>query len=137
MEFKADFITYEGVYLTIMTEKLNLPTSEGRRTILSNHMDIMLSLDVGIIETSEEKLLKHYVINGGVLYFKDNVAEIVTDNVIAIKDIDADRAMASLKKFTDALNRTDRPNERARLEEKIRTAQVILEAAEKYGEQGY
>ena len=137
MEFKADFITYEGVYMTIMTEKLNLPTSEGRRTILSNHMDIMLSLDVGIIETLEEGLLKHYVINGGVLYFKDNVAEIVTDNVIAIKDISVERARASKKKFEDALARTDRPNEVQRLKDKIKVTDVILQAAERYGGQGY
>ena len=35
MKFKTDLITYEGIYRTIETEKLNLPTSEGRRTILA------------------------------------------------------------------------------------------------------
>ena len=29
MKFKTDLITYEGIYRTIETEKLNLPTSEG------------------------------------------------------------------------------------------------------------
>ena len=84
MQFKVDFITYLGIYRTIETEKLNVPTSEGRRTILSNHMPIMLSLGLGVVETEEEGKLKHYVVNNGVLYFENNVAEIVADNVVDI-----------------------------------------------------
>ena len=58
MKFKTDLITYEGIYRTIETEKLNLPTSEGRRTILANHMPLMMPLQVGVIETMENGELK-------------------------------------------------------------------------------
>ena len=92
MEFKVDFVTYEGVYKTIMSEKLNVPTSEGRRTILSNHMPIIMPLLIGVIETKEGKELKHYAVNNGVLYFKDNEAEIVADSVIDGNDIDSMKA---------------------------------------------
>ena len=56
MLFKLDLITYKGIYRTIETEKLNVPTSEGRRTILSNHMPIMMPLAMGVIETSKDRV---------------------------------------------------------------------------------
>ena len=85
MQFKTDLITYNGVYRTIQTEKLNLPTSEGRRTILANHMPIMIPLQIGIIETDEDGVLRHYATNGGVLYFRDNEAEIVSDTIMDVE----------------------------------------------------
>ena len=60
MLFKADLITYYGVYASIETEKLNVPTSEGRRTILSNHSPIMLPLESGVMETAKDNKLSHY-----------------------------------------------------------------------------
>ena len=88
MKFEAQFITYQGVYQTIATEKLNLPTKDGRRTILSNHMPVMIPIDVGVIETKEEDGLQHYAIGGGVLYFKDNVAKIVSDHIQDVRNVD-------------------------------------------------
>ena len=135
MKFKVDFTTYLGVYKTVETEKLNVPTSEGRRTILSNHMPIMLSLDLGVVETLEEGIINRYVVNGGVLYFENNVAEIVADNVFTLDDIDVERAAKSLEKARISLEKASRENERIRAQEKYDIANFILKTAEKYKEQ--
>ena len=134
MKFKVDFTTYLGVYKTVETEKLNVPTSEGRRTILSNHMPIMLSLDLGVVETLEEGVINRYVVNGGVLYFENNVAEIVADNVLTLDDIDVERAAKSLEKARISLEKASRENERIRAQEKYDIANFILKTAEKYKE---
>ena len=134
MKFKVDFTTYLGVYKTVETEKLNVPTSEGRRTILSNHMPIMLSLDLGVVETLEEGIVNRYVVNGGVLYFENNVAEIVADNVLTLDDIDVERAAKSLEKARISLEKASRENERIRAQEKYDIANFILKTAEKYKE---
>ena len=134
MKFKIDFTTYLGVYKTVETEKLNVPTSEGRRTILSNHMPIMLSLDLGVVETLEERIINRYVVNGGVLYFENNVAEIVADNVLTLDDIDVERAAKSLEKARISLEKASRENERIRAQEKYEIANFILTTAEKYKE---
>ena len=105
MKFKTDLITYEGIYRTIETEKLNLPTSEGRRTILANHMPLMMPLQVGVIETMENGELKHYAINGGVLYFKDNIAEIVADSILDVAEIDIDAALKEKAKEEEKENK--------------------------------
>ena len=134
MKFKVDFTTYLGVYKTVETEKLNVPTSEGRRTILSNHMPIMLSLDLGVVETLEEGVINRYVVNGGVLYFENNVAEIVADNVLTLDDIDVERAAKSLEKARISLEKASRENERIKAQEKYDIANFILKTAEKYKE---
>ena len=132
MEFKTDLITYEGVYRTISTEKLNLPTSEGRRTILANHMAIMMPLQIGVIETKEAGALKHYAINGGVLYFKNNVAEIVADSIVDVEEIDIEQAQAEKDKEEERFANARRENERLRAQIKINVAENLIKAAKMY-----
>ena len=134
MAFKVDLITYEGVYKSFESAKLNVPTSEGRRTILSNHMPIMMPLEIGVIETDEDGILRHYAINGGVLYFKDNVAELVADNVVDVAEIDIERAYRDKEKESERLKKARRENERIRAEHKIEVAENLIRAAEKYPE---
>lgn len=88
MDFKVQFVTYRGVYRNISTEKLTVPSIDGRRTILSNHMPIMLALEVGRIETIENGQLRHYAITDGMMYFEDNEATVVCDTVFCEEDID-------------------------------------------------
>jgi len=132
MLFKTDLITYEGVYRTIETEKLNLPTSEGRRTILANHMQIMMPLQIGIIETKENGVLKHYAVNGGVLYFKDNVAEIVADSIVDVEEIDIEEAEREKAKEEEKLANARRENEKIRARNKLEVAENLLKAKKLY-----
>ena len=132
MEFKVDFTTYLGIYRTIMTEKLNVPTSEGRRTILSNHMPIMMSLSLGLVETLEDDESHYYIVNNGVLYFENNEAEIVADNVIDINEIEVERAKASLEKAKKNLEKAKRPNDIARAQEKYDVAKFIIDTYHEY-----
>ena len=131
MQFKTDFVTHRGVYRTIMTEKLNVPATDGRRTILSNHAPIMIPLEIGIIETIENGKLKHYAVNGGILYFRDNYAKIASYNVIDVEEIDvdevlADKAKAQLQLEDEKYGRT------TRAQMVIENSNNLLKAAEKY-----
>lgn len=132
MEFKIDFITYEGIYKSIMSEKINVPTSEGRRTILSNHMPILMPLEIGVVETQEGKELKHYAVNNGVLYFRDNVCEIVADSVVDVNDIDVERAQREKEAAIANLKKTKREYEKFMDNNKLEVANNMLNAAEKY-----
>ena len=120
MLFKVEFVTYKGIVKSFYTDKLNVPTSEGRRTILSNHMPIMMYLIAGVIETNNEEGLAHHVINSGILYFKDNNARIVCNHVLNVKDIDVERALrakeTSLKILAKLHNEVDKDRERVRIQ---------------------
>ena len=132
MQFKTDLITYNGVYRSFMTSKLNIPTSEGRRTILANHMPIMIPLEIGVIETEEDGVLRHYAGNGGVLYFRDNVAEIVADTCMDVEEIDIEEQKAEREKEKERLAKARRENERIRAQYRLQVAESMIAAAEKY-----
>ena len=135
MLFKVDLITYRGVYRTVETEKLNIPTSEGRRTILSNHMPIMIPITVGVIETANKNELSHYAINSGVLYFENNVAEIVADSIVDVAEIDVELARREKQKYEDRIAESRNENESNRAKQRMEIVENLLRAAEKYGKQ--
>jgi len=111
MYFKTSFLTYAGLYRTIETSKLNCPTVDGRRTILSNHMPIIMPLSIGVLETEEKGEIKHYAINAGVLYFHDNEAIIVTDDVYLTTEINEEKAIKDLKQAQLILDTSTRESE--------------------------
>lgn len=131
MLFKAEFVTKSGETLSLETEKLNVLASDGRRTILSNHMAIMLPLDLGVIETSNDGL-HHYVVDEGILYFEDNNAKIITDNFIDVDKIDIsevnDYVEESLKILEDVTDNL----ERLSTKRKYKWYKALQEAYNKY-----
>ena len=132
MLFKLDLITYKGIYRTIETEKLNVPTSEGRRTILSNHMPIMMPLAMGVIETSKDGKLSHYAVNNGIMYFEDNQAAIIADSVLDVDEIDIQRAINDRDKALNGIASARNEVENSRATFKKEVAENFLSAAEKY-----
>lgn len=85
-------ITPEGMYKTTHTRILNLDTIDGQRGILSNHMPIVLMLKIGTMSTEEEGVRNRYTISGGMMYFENNVATVLSDSIENVKDIDVGRA---------------------------------------------
>lgn len=111
MLFDTDLVTYRGLVKTIQTDKLNVPAVDGRRTILSNHMPIMLPLENGVIETNNDGVLSHFAISEGMLYFENNKATIVCDVIEDIKTVDIkyyeDRIKDAKEKLLTARNDID------------------------------
>ena len=122
MLFDTDLVTYRGLYKTIQTDKLNIPAIDGRRTILSNHMPVMIPLDNGVIETNNEGTLTHYVVSEGMLYFENNKATIVCDVIEDINDVD-------IKFYEEKLQKAKNRIENARSDFDVRKATVQLARA--------
>lgn len=131
MLFDAELITYHGLHKTIQTDKLNIPTSDGRRTILSNHMPVIIPLEVGVIETNNNGKLDHYAVSEGMVYFENNHAKIVCDVIENIEDVDIDY-------YENKLNMAKEKLQTARTDEDIKKASIqfaraanVIEAAKK------
>jgi F-type H+-transporting ATPase subunit epsilon len=92
----------------------------------------MMPLQIGVIETKEAGALKHYAINGGVLYFKNNVAEIVADSIVDVEEIDIEQAQAEKEKEEERFANARRENERLRAQIKINVAENLIKAARMY-----
>ena len=93
---------------------------------------IMMPLLIGVVETKEGKELRHYAVNNGVLYFKDNEAQIVADSVIDVNDIDIDQAIRDKKTAEENLKKTKREYEKFRDRNKLEVANNLISAAAKY-----
>lgn len=96
--FKVNFVTYKGLYETVVTTRLNVPTAEGRRGILANHMPIMLPLTIGVIETTVDNKDTYHSISNGMLLFENNVATILCDTIENVQKLDKRKVRASIKK---------------------------------------
>ena len=128
----VNLITPEGLYRTVETSRITIDTIDGQRGILSNHMPIVLMLKIGTLKTIEDGNTKRYTINGGMMYFENNVANILSDAIEDIDLIDVERAQKAADRANARLtNRTDNLDvQRAQLA--LARAMNRIQAVQKY-----
>ena len=110
-------VTPHGVYKEMETPIINIETDEGQRGILPNHMPLVTMLKIGKMETEEKGKRQEYAVAGGLFYFRENLAEILTDAIENKDEIDAERA-ARAKERAEQRLKSDNPNfdlQRARI----------------------
>ncbi len=90
--FTVDLITYKGKYRKVEVDSINLPTPEGRRGVLPNHMPIMTPVIIGVVETSAGGVKTRYTVSDGMFYFEDNEATLLADTIEDVSEIDIVRA---------------------------------------------
>ena len=95
-------------------------------------MPIMIPITAGVIETANKSILSHYVINRGVLYFEDNVAEIVGDSIVDVAEIDVDLAKSEKQKYEERIAESKDENEIVQSKQRMEIVENLLKAAEKY-----
>ncbi len=97
-------ITPRGVYKEMDTPILNLDTVDGQRGILPEHMPLVTVLKIGKMSTVENDVREEYAVAGGVVYFRDNQAEILTDAIENKNEIDMERAENARKRAEQRIN---------------------------------
>ena len=110
-------VTPHGVYKEMETPIINIETDEGQRGILPNHMPLVTMLTIGKMETEEKGKRQEYAVAGGLFYFRENLAEILTDAIENKDEIDAERAARAKERAEQRLKSND-PNfdlQRARI----------------------
>ena len=105
--FTVELVTYKGVYRTVTAQSINLPTPEGRRGILPNHMPIMLPLTIGVVSILEESGRKRYTCSEGVFYFENNKGTLLADSIEDVDAIDINRAKAAEAKARERIKNSD------------------------------
>lgn len=131
MLFDCDLVTYRGLLKTIQTEKLNIPAIDGRRTILSNHMPVMIPIEVGAIETSNNGEQSHYAVSNGLVYFENNKATVVCDVIEDISNVNIEYYEKELQKAKETLKiaRDDSDIKKANIQ--LARAANVVNAAKK------
>jgi len=122
MSIHCRIITPQGVYKEMDVDIINIDTTEGQQGILPNHLPIVTMLKIGKITTDENGSRQEYAIAGGLFYFRDNKAEVLTDAIENKEEIDVDRAKRAKER---AKQRIDSNNPNIDLQR----AQIDLEKA--------
>lgn len=131
MLFDCNLVTYRGLAKTIQTDKLNIPSIDGRRTILSNHMPVMIPIELGVVETSNNGILSHYAVSDGIVYFEDNKATIVCDVIEDITDVNIEYYENELLKAKDELKIARDDNDIKKANIQLARAANVINAAKK------
>ncbi len=122
MMIHCRIVTPKGVYKEMDASIINIVTTDGERGILPNHMPLVTMLKIGKMTTEEPDGREEYAVAGGLFYFRDNLAEILTDAVESKDEIDVERAESARQRAERRLA-SNNPNY------DIQRARIALEKA--------
>ncbi|MGN1399176.1 MAG: ATP synthase F1 subunit epsilon [Erysipelotrichaceae bacterium] len=133
MSITVNLITYRGIYRSLEADKINVPSSDGRRGILPNHVSVIMPLEIGVLNVSVKQQEYYFAISRGMLLFENNTATILSDSIIDVEDIQQERIEKKLKKTQEYLDTIS--DERDIIMAKVSLAKTLnkLEAKSKYG----
>ena len=101
--FSVKIITPQGLYREVETSILNVVTTDGARGVLTNHVPLVCMLDIGKMSTIENGVRQEYAVNGGLLYFRNNQATILTDTCEHGSEIDVERAISAKQRAEERI----------------------------------
>ena len=113
-------VTPEGLAKEMDTASLNVVSTVGQLGILSRHVPLVTPLAISRMITEESDGRKEYAVAGGLLYFENDLATILTDAIESKEEIDLRRAEEAKQR---AEARLDDPNM------DMRRAEVALKKA--------
>ena len=100
-------VTPHGVYREWDTAILNIQTSDGDQGILANHMPLVTMLKIGKMTSDIDGKREEFAVAGGLFYFRENLAEVLTDAIENKVDIDIARAEKSKERAEERLRKAD------------------------------
>ena len=105
--FNVKIVTPEAPVSTFESEQINIVTPNGEMGILSNHMPLVTMLNISIMSSILNGHREKFAVAGGVLFFKNNEATIISDAVEQEGDIDLARAEHARQRAEERLRSKD------------------------------
>lgn len=122
-------VTPEGIYKELDTPIVNIQTEDGDQGILPNHMPLVTMLKIGHMTTDEDGTRETYAVAGGLFYFRNNQAEVLTDAIENRKDIDTERAEKAKERAEKRISSNDQSIDLRRAELALKKALNRLNVA--------
>ena len=104
--FELNMLTIDGKKYTGEVSRVSLPTSDGIRTILANHMDIVVPIEIGQIRLIRENEREEVAVSEGIFKFSDNVAHLFVRTYELADEIDEERALRAKERAEQLLKDT-------------------------------
>ncbi len=110
--FELTMLTVDGKEQKEELARISLPTSDGIRTILANHMQIVVPIEIGEVTLIRENDREIVVVSEGIFNFKNNEAHLFVRTFEYADEIDEARA------------RRAKERAEARLQQKLTTREL-------------
>lgn len=104
--FELNMLTIDGKKYTGEVARVSLPTSDGTRTILANHMDIVVPIEIGKIRLIRGNDREEVAVSEGIFKFSDNVAHLFVRTYEFADEIDEERALRAKERAEQLLKDT-------------------------------
>lgn len=104
--FTVRIITPQGFYRQFQASILNLRTTNGQIGLLTNHMPLVAILETSIMNlVDEQKDRREFAIGEGVVYFEDNIAQVLVETCESKDEIDFQRAKQAYERAQQRLSK--------------------------------
>lgn len=90
--FELTMLTTDGKKHELETARISLPSADGTRTILANHMPIVVPIEIGQVRLIDGDKSEIVVVSEGIFNFKDNEARLFVRTFEFADEIDEARA---------------------------------------------
>lgn len=104
--FELNMLTIDGKKYTGEVARISLPTSDGTRTILANHMDIVVPIEIGKIWLIRGNEREEVAVSEGIFKFGDNIAHLFVRTYEFADEIDEERALRAKERAEQLLKDT-------------------------------
>ncbi len=102
--FKLELMALNGKRRELLLKSIILPTSDGNRTVLANHMDIVIEVVPGDAKLRFEKEVVSYFVSNGVFNFTKGEGMLFVDAFESEDEIDFERAHNAYENASDILS---------------------------------
>lgn len=120
--FHLRISTPKGVYFDEEVQTINIKSIDGRRTMLPNHMPVVIPTDTGLLRiTTKEKTFKFFA-NEGIFTFEKNHGNLMVTVIEREDEIDYNRAEKAKKRALERLESQQESLDLIRAEAALRRA---------------
>lgn len=120
--FELNMLTIDDKKYKGEVSRISLPTSDGIRTILANHMDIVVPIEIGQIKLIRENDREEVAVSEGIFKFSDNVAHLFVRTYEFADEIDEERAQRAKERAEQKLETEDTSREMIEAEYALKRA---------------
>ena len=101
--YKFEIMTYSGKQESFNVKSVIIPTSDGNRTVLEKHMDVVVEVSAGTLKIRLEDDVNQYFVSDGLFYFSESTGVMIVSSFERADEIDFQRAHVALERAASSV----------------------------------
>ncbi|HSH01082.1 MAG TPA: F0F1 ATP synthase subunit epsilon [Anaerolineae bacterium] len=133
MSLRCDIVTQERLVFSAEVDSVNIPGSEGRMGVLSNHSPMLTTLGFGEVIVRQNGEEAYFAIGGGFAEIQADHIIILADSAENAAEIDLERAVAARQSAEQLMKEgvPEDPDTYAQIRKSLLRAQVRLDVGKR------